>query len=383
MPRRRRASTSTTNGVVRNVRQRQAGQRVSSSDASRHPRLVSPVEHDGIDSSDMESESEEPPVILAPPQAATPVYSQVDRDADEDDLFYQCPLTLGFAVEDPVIFQEHIFERASLQFYFDFKQGSSNLFIPHPKHRAAVECTEFLDTLASPVSAQLQRAARSAERSYESRTERRHLFREHASRRQQEQQEAAHNAARDAALLQNRDQGPENELLPDYWERMEVLRSNSDYFSDQAINPLSYEWVLRRPRTPERAQHEDRPGTPVHLQRYVGEAPPNHFDSIPAPQNNHDDLPVELNDPAVDPHAPQEVVERGAVLSNGVWRTGLALTNFFEQAPEALETILLWARGYEGGWDSALPTRHRLPFFQAIYPRLWTFNELDAGLLSA
>jgi hypothetical protein len=118
---------------------------------------------------------------------------------------------------------------------------------------------------------------------------------------------------------------------------MEVLRRNGDFFSDQAINPLSYEFVLRRQKTPERLQHEGRPDTPIHLQRDVGKAPLNHVDLVPpAPENDDGDLTVNQNHPdPVDLPAPQ-VVERNGVI-NGTWRTGLPLTNFLEQAPEALE----------------------------------------------
>jgi hypothetical protein len=59
------------------------------------------------------------------------------------------------------------------------------------------------------------------------------------------------------------------------------------------------------------------------------------------------------------------------------------LTDFVEQAPETLEAILRWARDYDGGWDLALAHRRRLSFFQAIYPRLWTFDRLDGGMLGA
>jgi hypothetical protein len=94
---------------------------------------------------------------------------------DEANLKFMCPLTLGFATEDPVIFEEQIFERAMLQRYVE-NQDATARNIRHPVHRTLVARMVFQQALNSPVSAQLKLQAQEAETSYESRVERQDAF---------------------------------------------------------------------------------------------------------------------------------------------------------------------------------------------------------------
>jgi hypothetical protein len=103
-------------------------------------------------------------------------YSSDDMAADEADLKYMCPLTQCFATEDPVVFQQQIYERAMLQTYFSNYDGG-DINIPHPVHRTLVARTLFELALSSRVSSSsLQCKAQEAALSYESRVERRDVY---------------------------------------------------------------------------------------------------------------------------------------------------------------------------------------------------------------
>jgi hypothetical protein len=144
-----------------------------------------------------------------------PGYSPDDIAADEADLNYFCPLILGFATEDPVVFQERIYERGMLQAYFDGCDDDFNTHIPHPVHRTPVAHSSFMLALSSQESIlSLQREAQEAELSYESRAERRDAY------DQWRQLQEGNLVSSEASTTPSRQHSrrPDDALLPDYFQ---------------------------------------------------------------------------------------------------------------------------------------------------------------------
>jgi hypothetical protein len=193
-------------------------------------------------------------------------YSSDDMAADEADLKYMCPLTQCFATEDPVVFQQQIYKRAMLQTYFRNYDGG-DINIPHPVHRTLVARTLFELALSSQVSASsLQCEAQEAALSYESRVERRDVY----NRCQRQQEPSLVSEARSTASARQHNTHPDDALLPDYYERTELLALDQHSVA-RDFSPHSYEYLVRRPRTPVGQQHPDKPDTPPRLRRSVGQ----------------------------------------------------------------------------------------------------------------